>query len=240
MRRDPIHSLLSATSQRIGGDWSALLDAVGTRQFEDELKRFLSTLVGSEGCAHLYHDALGDPVKGESDRKANESLHWVHFDDGPWHAALAVQCPHDLNWEASSALSQRLVGAGGALSAIVRKHVNAASVDLAPQNPLSCRKTIERVLAGNTALTRREIDVCSRVLYGMSSAGIAIDLNLSETTVNTYRKRAYQRLSIGCERELITSYLGTLARCGTAGKNRPPAPATFPVVSTATEAVALR
>jgi hypothetical protein len=49
--------------------------------------------------------------------------------------------------------------------------------------------------------------LCGADLYGMSSVGIALDLSVSEETVKTYRKRAYQRLNIGSECELLTWYL---------------------------------
>jgi DNA-binding CsgD family transcriptional regulator len=61
-------------------------------------------------------------------------------------------------------------------------------------------------------LPRREAEVCARILYGMSSVGIALDLSVSEETVKTYRKRAYQRLNIGSERELLTWYLARWSR----------------------------
>jgi DNA-binding CsgD family transcriptional regulator len=53
----------------------------------------------------------------------------------------------------------------------------------------------------------REIEVCARIIYGLSTLGIAVDLCLSEETVRTYRKRAYQRLALGTERQLLTWYL---------------------------------
>ena len=54
--------------------------------------------------------------------------------------------------------------------------------------------------------------MCARILYGLSSVGIALDLTVSEETVKTYRKRAYQRLAIGSERELLTWYLAHWSR----------------------------
>lgn len=57
-------------------------------------------------------------------------------------------------------------------------------------------------------LSKREVEVCARFLYGMSYIGIALDLGISEETVTTYRKRAYQRLNIGSRRELLFWYLG--------------------------------
>ncbi|HSV82827.1 MAG TPA: helix-turn-helix transcriptional regulator [Ramlibacter sp.] len=74
-------------------------------------------------------------------------------------------------------------------------------------NALTSLRDIEDCLRMVSSLPRREAEVCSRVLYGMSSVGIALDLAVGEETVKTYRKRAYQRLGIGCERELLNWYL---------------------------------
>lgn len=61
-------------------------------------------------------------------------------------------------------------------------------------------------------LTCREKEVCARILYGISTAGIALDLKISEETVATYRNRAYQRLGIGSQRELFLWYTAQWAR----------------------------
>jgi DNA-binding CsgD family transcriptional regulator len=57
------------------------------------------------------------------------------------------------------------------------------------------------------SLTRRETQVCARILRGMSTPGIAIDLGLREDSVATYRKRAYRRLFIGTRFELIQRFI---------------------------------
>jgi DNA-binding NarL/FixJ family response regulator len=54
---------------------------------------------------------------------------------------------------------------------------------------------------------RRETEVCARIIYGLSSIGIAYDLGIGEETVMTYRKRLYQRLEIGTQRELLVWYI---------------------------------
>lgn len=57
------------------------------------------------------------------------------------------------------------------------------------------------------SLPRREAEVCSRIIYGMSSVGVALELGISEETVMTYRKRTYHRLGIATQRELLLWYL---------------------------------
>lgn len=58
-----------------------------------------------------------------------------------------------------------------------------------------------------SGLPAREAQVCARILFGLSSAGIALDLSVGEGTIKTYRKRAYERLEMGSERELLIWYL---------------------------------
>jgi DNA-binding CsgD family transcriptional regulator len=94
------------------------------------------------------------------------------------------------------------------LMAIVNKHI--ALTWQIPDLPraLTSLGQIEACLAGNLVpLSRRETEVCARILHGVSSLGIALDLGISEETVMTYRKRAYQRLGIGSQRELLLWYL---------------------------------
>lgn len=77
---------------------------------------------------------------------------------------------------------------------------------------LRARDAIETCIAASGCLPRREAEVCARILHGLSSAGIALDLQVSEETVKTYRKRAYRRLEIGSERELLNWYLARWSR----------------------------
>jgi DNA-binding CsgD family transcriptional regulator len=66
---------------------------------------------------------------------------------------------------------------------------------------------IDACIASTSTLTRREREVCARVLYGLTTTGIALDLGVSNETVKTFRKLAYRRLGIGSERELLQWYL---------------------------------
>lgn len=52
-------------------------------------------------------------------------------------------------------------------------------------------------------LPRREMEVCTLIATGMSSEGIALQLGVSLNTVLTHRKRAYSRLGISSQNELL-------------------------------------
>lgn len=99
------------------------------------------------------------------------------------------------------ALSETLVS-------VVSKHVslieNANNFSLALTSLAEIEATLE---ASSVKLPKRETEVCARILYGISSAGIAIDLEIGEETVATYRKRTYQRLGIATQRELLLWYI---------------------------------
>jgi len=61
-----------------------------------------------------------------------------------------------------------------------------------------------RLHALDGRLTARERDVLSRVMLGVTSEGIALDLGIGLNTVLTYRKRAYTRLGVTSQAELFS------------------------------------
>ena len=65
-----------------------------------------------------------------------------------------------------------------------------------------------RLVRLEPAFTQRELDVCSRLLQGMTHEGIAADLGVGVPTVKTYRNRAFARLGIHFRNELFARVLG--------------------------------
>jgi DNA-binding NarL/FixJ family response regulator len=102
---------------------------------------------------------------------------------------------------------EQLAGMSDALVAVMAKHVSVLMHKPNLALALTDLVEIENCFLARSDLPRRELEVCSRILYGLSTAGIALDVGIGEESVRTYRKRAYQRLSIGTERELICWYL---------------------------------
>lgn len=101
---------------------------------------------------------------------------------------------------------------------LARKHIalggaQARSAVLAPAPALTSAAAVpagqlrERLLALSGELTERELDVCVRLLRGMTQEGVAADLGLSLTTVKTYRNRAFARLDIHFRNELFAAVL---------------------------------
>lgn len=61
---------------------------------------------------------------------------------------------------------------------------------------------LERRFAEHYGLPLREQQVCARAALGKSVEATAAELGIAKTSVLTYRRRAYQRLSIGSAAEL--------------------------------------
>lgn len=60
-------------------------------------------------------------------------------------------------------------------------------------------------------LTRREVAVCARSIIGVTAEGIALDLGIKQTSVLTYRRRAYARLNISSINQLSSMLIQSSA-----------------------------
>jgi DNA-binding CsgD family transcriptional regulator len=107
------------------------------------------------------------------------------------------------------------------LVSVLSKHADVVAARGSLTRALTSLADIESCLLGATELTRREVEVCARILYGLSSIGIALDLGIGEESVKTYRKRAYQRLGIGSPREFLIWYLGLWGKAVARGALHP-------------------
>ena len=86
------------------------------------------------------------------------------------------------------------------LMSLFSKHALATSKD----SPEVAPKTYEeRLHVLEPRMPQREREVCAAIALGMTSEAIALELGISINTVLTYRKRAYARLRISCQNELL-------------------------------------
>lgn len=87
----------------------------------------------------------------------------------------------------------------------LRKHMiycaHSLSVD-GRQNRLHAIYRLLTVREGSH-LTAREADVCARIILGLSTTAIALELGVTKNTVSTIRRRAYERLGICSQNELF-------------------------------------
>lgn len=90
------------------------------------------------------------------------------------------------------------------LGALAAKHVEIVGVQLRSRDRADRLEALDaRLHAVCGALTRRERAVLARVLLGITSQGIALDLGIGLASVLTYRKRAYARLGVSSQSELF-------------------------------------
>jgi len=112
---------------------------------------------------------------------------------------------HERSGAFSEADAQAIGGVARLLASLAVKHAGMLGA------LLRSRERSDRVAAFaarlhalDGRLTPRELDVLARILTGMSSAGIALDLRVGLNTVLTYRKRGYGRLGISSQAELFS------------------------------------
>ncbi|MFC7049997.1 helix-turn-helix transcriptional regulator [Emcibacter nanhaiensis] len=101
------------------------------------------------------------------------------------------------------------------LFSFIRKHL-----DLRP--PAAWKSTtvppVEQLemLVGSLghSLSKREIEVCARILRGQTREGVALDLGIKTPTVATLLQRAYAKLNISSLNELFALCLGKMGSSG--------------------------
>jgi DNA-binding CsgD family transcriptional regulator len=104
------------------------------------------------------------------------------------------------------------------LVSILKKHAAISwAMPPLPSAITSLANVEECIRNSGVRLPRRESEVCARLIYGMTTTGVALELEIGEGSVMTYRKRIYERLGIGSQRELLIWYLALwdqkFARC---------------------------
>jgi len=76
------------------------------------------------------------------------------------------------------------------------------------QSQKKARSLVHNIISKNappfSQLTPREREVCERILLGYTSVGIGLDLSIAQSSVVTYRRRAYEKLDISSQNELFS------------------------------------
>lgn len=83
---------------------------------------------------------------------------------------------------------------------MMSRHWGQDATAIAPK--MSIAEIEQRFADSFPELSRREREVCARAALGVSVEGTALDLGIAGTSVLTYRKRAYARLSVSGPYEL--------------------------------------
>jgi len=90
------------------------------------------------------------------------------------------------------------------ITALVKRHLSISPVidwQTRTVPPISELENLITSLGGE--LSHREIEVCARVMQGMTREGVSLALNLKPPTVATYMTRAYSKLNISSLNELF-------------------------------------
>lgn len=112
----------------------------------------------------------------------------------------------------SESVAHKIFDAADLLMALIRRHDGEQN---RAEPPLTVSTFQQRLREAAPKLSKRELQVTSLIAKGLSSHGIALELGVSLNTVLTYRKRAYTRLNISTQNELMRLLLGAQ---GTAGR----------------------
>ncbi len=108
---------------------------------------------------------------------------------------------------------RQLIEVSELLSNLVTRHFEVRQ-EQAPPSTVFCEPNLEQIvreLSPQSPLTEREAQVCTLILTGCSSEAIALRLGIAVSSVLTYRRRAYERLSIVSQNELFARVLGKLS-----------------------------
>ncbi|HEX7759359.1 MAG TPA: helix-turn-helix transcriptional regulator [Caulobacteraceae bacterium] len=89
------------------------------------------------------------------------------------------------------------------LLALLTRHDNASPSPALNQGD----SFIERLRLLAPAMPMREAQVCAGIARGLTSEGIALENGIAVNTVLTYRKRAYARLGLSSQNELLRRLL---------------------------------
>ena len=94
----------------------------------------------------------------------------------------------------------RMANSGDILMSLLIKDDAASACKSEAWTP---QALIARLRAVSPGIPAREAEVCTSIMLGMTSEAIGLKLGISVNTVLTYRKRAYGRLRISCQNELM-------------------------------------
>ncbi|MGT2477538.1 response regulator transcription factor [Paraburkholderia terrae] len=93
------------------------------------------------------------------------------------------------------------------LMALVDRHWLCQSARRSPTDAFDSLESAERCFAETISMPLRERQVCARLAFGQTLAEIARTLGISGDTAKSYCRRAYQRLAVTSQRELVIEYI---------------------------------
>ncbi len=105
----------------------------------------------------------------------------------------------------SESEAQAVLGYAPVLAALSVKHDQVACKNpVVPDRVARVSELVQRLSTIQKRLTQRELEITARILIGMTSEAIALDLGITSSSVITYRRRAYAKLGIASQSELFS------------------------------------
>lgn len=98
------------------------------------------------------------------------------------------------------------------LAAFIKRHLSFSPPigwDIKTVPPIEKLENIVACLGGN--LSKREIEVCARVMQGLTREAVSLDLGIKPPTVATFMRRAYSKLNISSLNELFALCLAQIS-----------------------------
>jgi DNA-binding CsgD family transcriptional regulator len=93
-----------------------------------------------------------------------------------------------------------LANASGVMMSLLSRHLELRSKYEGESEIDFARKRFQRLEPG---ISGREADICAGIVVGMNTEAISLNLNIAQNTVLTYRKRAYSKLGISTQNQLM-------------------------------------
>lgn len=172
------------------------------------------------GCSSLWQ--LFEPETIENDhyrskfyeqpRLASELTLPIHYPDG----VLIVSLYRSTSQGTFTSTEMDWINEVGDLcSALIERHVQSLKLDFADsiEKRNERFRRILRILL-DCKLSPREAEICTLILMGHTTCGIGLELNISENTVGTHRKRAYAKLGIATQNELFCRCFDVVGELG--------------------------
>jgi DNA-binding CsgD family transcriptional regulator len=160
------------------------------QESETRIQRLQAQEIKEGGYRQLWHKQMGIVDRVTLAFKADKGLYCLNL----------FRCDEPFDLGVIDAIHQQ----SALLKSLALKHSRmTGSLSSFMTRESQIETLITRLSKVNSALSKREKEVSSRILIGMSSEGIALDLGIKTHSVHTYRKRAYARMNISSQNELF-------------------------------------
>lgn len=102
------------------------------------------------------------------------------------------------------------------IGAFIKRHLSLLPLPNGMAGEIPPIVKLENLVIGlDQRLSRREIEVCARVMGGLTREAVSLDLGIKPSTVATLMRRAYQKLNISSLNELFALCLARQSQMST-------------------------